>query len=296
MLAGTTIREAYMQASSFFQAHSIESAPYCAELLLRHLFGWTRADFFLQWHEPFPQQFEERWRGLLVRRVDGEPVQYIIGEQTFFGFDFQVNRHVLIPRPETELLVEQVLLRSGMLQSNDGCRLSVVDVGTGSGAIPISLAMHKPSWRLTAVDLSLDALDVARRNARQHHVMDRIQFVHGDGLQSMTNCSGCVAEHIDVLISNPPYITTVEMNDLQREVRDYEPHLALCGGEDGLDVYRKLVEQMSKLPDLPKLVAFETGEGQTKRVAELLRPYYRSDKIEIVHDLAGKDRMVFAVY
>ena len=294
-----TIREAYLQASSFFNNEcSIVDATYCAELLLRHLLGWTRAEFFMRWHEPLAADLHTRWREMVARRGAGEPAQYIIGEQAFFGLNFYVDRRVLIPRPETELLVEQVLERVAALdiEAAGGGGAAVVDVGTGSGAIPISLAVQRPRWRFTAVDLSVDALEVARHNAELHGVAERIRFVHGDGLRRLPQDGGSwVTEPIDVLISNPPYITTAEMIDLQREVHDHEPHMALCGGADGLQVYRQIVEQLKQLPQLPKLIAFETGQGQTEAVAALLRPLYRSEKMDIVHDLAGTDRRGFAV-
>jgi release factor glutamine methyltransferase len=284
-----TIREAYLQASSFFISHQIEDAEYCAELLLRYLLGWDRSRFFLEWNTPLTSEQYSQWEHIIERRVNGEPAQYIIGQQEFYGLTLTVNPAVLIPRPETELLVEQILERTKTWQQS----VRVVDVGTGSGAIAIALAVHRPEWTIIAVDISTEALEVAKLNARQCGVLERIKFIYGYGL--VQHQSGLISESvIDIVVSNPPYIPSAEIADLQREVRANEPHTALDGGADGLEIYRKIIEQMVQLPQMPKLVAFETGFGQTQDVASILAKCYGDYTLDILLDLAGRDRMVFA--
>jgi release factor glutamine methyltransferase len=267
----------------------VEDAESSAEWLIRYLLGVDRAQFFLRWQEQFPEAEVAKWREMVERRAQGEPAQYIVGEHEFFGYNLEVDANVLIPRPETELLVEQVLLRSDVLKMSG--ELRVADIGTGSGAIPISLALERPEWRFVAVDISEQALAVARRNMVRHQLAGRIHLVAGNGLAPFL--SGAYAPP-DILLSNPPYIPWSDLPGLQREVREYEPHLALFGGADGLDVYRLLIAQIQSLVTPPQLVAFEVGIGQAPDVVSLLRQLPIPYQIESVRDFANIERMVFA--
>jgi release factor glutamine methyltransferase len=284
-----TIREAFAKASSFLQGYGVREASACSELLLMHVLGLDKTSLFLRWSEPFPPEREDAWRESLERKAAGEPVQYIIGEQEFYGLPFEVTPAVLIPRPETELLVEAVV-RVGRELWPGGAPL-VADVGTGSGAIAVAAAVHCPSWRFVGSDISAAALKIARRNAARHGVTARIRFVEGDLLLPFIERQ--VA--LDAVVSNPPYIAADELPGLQPEVRLYEPATALVGGHDGLEPYRRLTAQLPRLTRMPKLVAFEVGQGQASDVAGMLEQVQDWDELTIIPDLAGIDRHVLAI-
>ncbi len=332
-----------MRAAAILEAEAVEEPRNNAELLLMHVLGIDRAALLRDGGEPFPAGRLAEWEQLVRRKALGEPVQYMIGEQWFYGRPFTVTPAVLIPRPETELLVEAVIEaadrlwpaasredagdRKGGAEGDylgprgvgskpkpaslyewgavaDGRVPTVVDVGTGSGAIAVTLASQRPRWRVCASDLSPDALEVARANAARHKAADRMAFVQGDLLAPFIPGRGqplgsSAAPHVglavDVLVSNPPYIPAADLQGLQREVRDYEPHLALDGGADGLDPYRRMLEQLPLLAKLPRIVAFELGIGQPRIVAELLRSLGAWNDIRIISDYAGIERHVIAV-
>ncbi len=309
-----TLREAGRIATATLAEHGVEEPRNNAELLLMHILGIDRAMLLRDGGAPFPAERMERWEELIHRKAAGEPVQYMIGEQWFYGRPFAVTPAVLIPRPETELLVEAVLEAGDRLwpqaaepmaapAAEPGERAgaaavpTVVDVGTGSGAIAVTLAAQRHAWRISASDLSADALAVARTNAARHEAAGRISFVQGDLLAPFLagREAGHIGRSIDVLVSNPPYIPAADMPGLQREVRDFEPHLALNGGEDGLDPYRRMLEQLPLLPQLPRIVAFELGMNQPRIVAELLRDMGQWDDIRIISDYAGIERHVIAI-
>lgn len=311
---GMTRREACLQASSLLSGAGVDEARANAELLLMHLLGIERARLIRDWSEPMNAALWEQWSELLRRKAAGEPVQYIIGEQWFYGLPFMVRPGVLIPRPETELLVEAVLAAADELwpaaggsapaAAEAGARAvpTVIDVGTGSGAIAVTLAVQRHAWRVCASDLSEDALAVARTNAARHGVDGRLQFVQGDLLGPFAQQrpeGGSPGElaglRADVIVSNPPYIPAGELPHLQREVRDYEPRLALDGGADGLDPYRRMLEQLPQLAQLPRLIAFELGMGQAPEIAQLLRDYGAWDEIRIITDYAGIERHVLGL-
>lgn len=284
-----TIREAYVQASSFLEKHRVEDGKSCAEILLQHVLGWTRSELLLNWQDPFPEEKEQDWQVLLARKAAGKPVQYLTGEQEFYGLPFRVTPAVLIPRPETELLVMELLARGQRIWPEPDSSPLLADVGTGSGAIPVTIAVKRPNWQVMSVDISAAALEVARSNAVRNGVESRVKLVEGDLLEPWIKEQAA----IDILVSNPPYIPSAEIPVLQREVKDHEPHTALDGGEDGLSFYRRLVESMQRLPRLPRLVGFETGMGQARLVARLLEAAGWS-RVDIVKDLSNIERHVLA--
>ncbi|WP_123042319.1 peptide chain release factor N(5)-glutamine methyltransferase [Cohnella candidum] len=292
-----TLRDAWSQTKARLEQAGVEEAAADAELLLLHLLGKSKAELLRDWREPWPAGagLDAAWEELLRRRGSGEPVQYVTGEQYFYGRRFEVGPQVLIPRPETELLAEAVLLEADrQWPAGSGAVPRVLDVGTGSGALSVTLAAERPTWRVTASDLSADALGMAKRNAAALlGAEERIRFVQGDLLEPFMAEAG--GEPIDVLVSNPPYIASGEMPDLQREVRDFEPHLALDGGDDGLTPYRRMAEQLGRLPQLPQIVAWEVGAGQAEDVAALLREAADWERIRFVVDYAGINRHVIAV-
>lgn len=284
-----TIREAFMEASSFLREQGVSEASNCAGLLLQHVLGMDRTEYLLRMTEPFPEEKRGTWQDTLDRKAAGEPVQYIIGEQEFYGLPFAVNPAVLIPRPETELLVEAIMAHGRRLWPDEAPLLA--DVGSGSGAIPVTIAVNCPAWRIFSSDISPAALEVARSNAARNGVADRVGFLEGDLLEPYIE----LGSRLDILVSNPPYIPAAVVDTLQPEVRDYEPRTALEGGADGLVLYRRMVQQMKRLPGYPRLVGFEVGQGQALEIASLLEELGVWDRIETVMDLAGIERHVIAL-
>jgi len=253
-----------------------------AELLLRHVTGYSRERLFASLDEEIASSTLSRLRGLLSRRLRREPLAYILRSREFYGLDFYVDRRVLIPRPETELLVEAVLGRARGLH-----RPLIADVGTGSGAVAISLAVHLPRAEIFATDISRDALEVAGLNRRRHNVEDRVRLLHGDLLAPLP-------VPVDIIAFNPPYIPSGEFEALPPEVRDFEPREALDGGGDGLEVVRRFLTQVpEKL--LPGGCFFlEIGAGQAPQAAELILRRFPEAEIEILNDPAGIPRIIGA--
>jgi len=282
-----TTREAYMRASSFLGERGVSEPQSSAELLLQHVLGVTRTRLLTMWSDPVEgDAFDKLWE-LLQRRAAGEPVQYIMGESYFYGRRFAVNRTVLIPRPETELLAERILQLGTELWGAGGAPLAV-DVGTGSGAIAVTLAVERPAWRVAASDISPAALATARGNAES--LGGSVAFLEGDLLEPAIQAYG--AEEIDILVSNPPYIPSGDLAGLQVEVREYEPELALDGGEDGLTPYRRMLEQLASSGARPRIAGFECGLGQARELAKLLRAAGLWTEVSIVEDYAGIERHV----
>ncbi|WP_199623643.1 peptide chain release factor N(5)-glutamine methyltransferase [Paenibacillus alkalitolerans] len=289
-----TVREAYIKASSFLRERGVGEHAASAELLMRHVLGVTRTRLLLLWSDPMDAEAFKRLWVLLQRRAAGEPVQYIVGETYFYGLPFAVTPAVLIPRPETELLVERIVALGRELWPPD-CGVSplAVDIGTGSGAIAVSLASECPSWRVAAVDISPAALEVAGGNCVRNGVAGRIALLEGDLFEPAVREYG--ADGIDILVSNPPYIPSRDLAGLQVEVREYEPHLALDGGADGLVPYRRMLEQMERFGVWPRLVGFEVGMGQARDLERMLAETGRWEETLIVEDLAGIERHVLAL-
>ena len=287
-----TLWDVWREGARRLERAGAEEAAADAELLLLHLLGKSKAELLRDLREPWPGgELDVRWEEYLARRASGEPVQYVTGEQHFYGRRFEVSPAVLIPRPETELLAEAVLEAGDALwPPGSASAPQVADIGTGSGALAVTLAAERPAWRVAASDLSADALAVASRNAALHGVGGRIRFVRGSFLEPFF-----AGPPLDVLVSNPPYIATEELARLQREVRDFEPHLALDGGEDGLEAYRAITAQLGRLPKLPRIAAFEVGAGQAQQVADLLRAAADWSEIRMISDYAGIPRHVVAV-
>lgn len=291
---GRTIYEQLQLAASYLQAEGVDEARENAELLLLHVLKLERAQLLLQWRDIFPSEVLPTWGECLQRKGNGEPVQYIIGRAWFYGRSFEVSPAVLIPRPETELLVEAILQQAMPWEKE---ALNVLDVGTGSGAIAVTLASERPEWNVIASDLSPAALGQAKENARQLGVLERMTWVEGDLLEPFNHGQALTlhTQSIDILVSNPPYIPQRDMEGLQREVKDYEPHLALVGGVDGLDPYRIMLDTLSSLKQKPRLVAFELGIHQPVIVAEMLRELQAWDEVHIIRDYAGIERHVLAI-
>lgn len=253
-------------------------------MLLRHVLGLSRAQLYSERARRLSPSEEGRFWALVERRARHEPVAYLVGHREFYGLDFRVDDHVFIPRPETELLVEQSL---AFLRGR-GCPATgwrIADVGTGCGAIAISLAVHQPEALVCATDISAEVLEVARENALRHGVSQRVRFRCGDLLAPL-------AEPVDLLVSNLPYIPRAELARLPKEVIGYEPLLALDGGEDGLAHYRRLLAQAPRWLHKGGAVIYEVGAGQREKALALARSHFPLAKIDLVRDYAGLDRVV----
>lgn len=235
-----------------------EEAAGDAELLARHALKWDMARYLTSRGQPPPPGFYDLYESLIARRLRREPVSQIIGHREFWGLDFEVSRDVLTPRPETETLVE-----SALEAFPRDARIIIMDVGTGSGCLAVALASEFPHAMLIASDVSLPALEIARRNASRHGMSHRIAFLHSGDLAPEND--------VDLIVSNPPYIALREAETLPMEVRDYEPHVALFGGDDGLEVYRKLLyaSRGSISPDGRMIV--ELGYNQAPDVVAIAR-------------------------
>ncbi|MCA1294065.1 peptide chain release factor N(5)-glutamine methyltransferase [Paenibacillus sp. alder61] len=279
------ISEARREASSFLAARGVAEPESNAELLLRHVLGLEGAAYLAALRDPFPLERKAEWEEVIRRKAAGEPAQYIIGEQDFYGLTFKVTPAVLIPRPETELLVEAIVQAADRLWP--GGAPQAADIGTGSGAIAAALAHLRPSWRISASDISPEALAVAQENVRRLGL--DVAFKQGNLLEPFAG------EPLDIVVSNPPYIPADTIAHLQPEVRDHEPRGALDGGPDGLAPYRTMMAQLPLLPRPPRLIGFELGMGQAGEVAELLRQAGCWSEIVTIPDLAGIDRHVLGI-
>jgi release factor glutamine methyltransferase len=284
MVQQLKVFEALRWASSFLQENDRDANS--GEILLRTLLNMTRSNLYAELRMDLPQEIQIAFESAIKEHVSGVPIQHIIGYEEFYGRKFQVNEHVLIPRPETEELVVGTIERMKEHFSEiDG--LKMVDIGTGSGAIAITMKLECPSLTVFATDISLHALNVAKRNTSMLNA--DILFKHGDLLEPIRK-SG---EKVDIVLSNPPYIPNRDKANLSTVVKDHEPHLALFGGEEGLDFYVRFMEELPTIIKNHALIGFEIGVGQGEQVANLLKGTFQGSCVEIVNDINGKDRMVF---
>lgn len=251
-----------------------------AETLLLHHIGRDRAWLMAHGDEDLAGCRAIGYQALLDRRFQGEPIQYIAGEAEFYGLPFRVRPGALIPRPETEHLVEKAVELARRLHHP-----RIVDVGTGSGAIAIAIAHTLPHAKVTAIDLAPAAVQIARENALRNNVS--VRFIEGDLLAPVLH------ERVDLVVSNPPYVPQTDAPSLSVEVREYEPHLALFADKDGLGVYRKLIPQAARVLNPGGSLALEIGYGQSEAVSELLRAS-GFQGIELTPDLQGIPRVVSA--
>jgi len=251
-----------------------------AEQLLLHIAKLSRTDLIVRGNQLLNDEQLRQYKELLARRQQSEPMQYILGEREFYGLRFTVTPNVLIPRPETEHLVEAALERIPLNQ-----QFRIADVGTGSGAIAVAIAVARPLAEITALDISPAALKVASENAMSHGVDDRVIFLGSDLLAAVAG------DKFDMVLSNPPYVANAERADLPAEVRDYEPEQALFAGPTGLEVYERLIPQAALLLRLGGWLLLEIGAGQASNLRRLL-----SDWIDIsfVKDLQGIERVAVA--
>jgi len=277
--------EALKWASSFL--HEAGREEKVAEILLCHHLNWSRAQLLAEMRTDLEEHVWEAFRENVKKHAEGVPVQYIVGQEHFYGRPFIVNEEVLIPRPETEELVLGILERTKKLFVSEE-QIQVVDVGTGSGAIAITLALENSRMNVSAVDIAKESIDVAEKNANDLNAS--VRFMHGDLLSPLIERK----EKVHIVVSNPPYIPNQEVETLSTVVKDYEPLRALAGGEDGLDFYRRLSEEIPHVIESTAIIGFEVGVGQGEAVASLLQNALPHADVEVVLDINGKDRMVFA--
>ena len=296
-----TIDRRIRDARRRFEQAGIEPAEAAvdADVLARHaLGGWERGQLIVRQHEACPAGFAGVFEALVRRRERREPTGYIIGHREFWNLEMEVSPGVLVPRPETEFLVEEALSRlspptacpgdvPGAVLAAAPVHARIADVGTGSGCISVAIARWLPAAELVAIDASDDALSVARRNAQRHEVAGRVQFVKADLL-------GGVAGPFDAVVSNPPYVPEPEIAGLQPEVRDHEPLIALAAGADGLDVIRRLVPEAAAALRPGGWLLFEFGFGQADAVRAIIAAEPRLDFVEMRADLAGIPRVAVA--
>jgi release factor glutamine methyltransferase len=286
-----SIREALQRASLFLESKGIEDALFLAEYAIRHVKGLDRTHFFASMGEELSQEDWLRIESVIKRRGDGEPFQYIIGEQEFYGLIFKVNPSVLIPRPETELLVEEILKRADELWPPED-KLSVADIGTGSGAIVVTLAAEgNDNWEFIATDIAPESLETARLNAKNNDVGDKIDFVQGDLLAPLRERN----QRVHVLVSNPPYIPSYDVTQLDIQVKDHEPLRALDGGQDGLDFYRRMAHDLPDVLREKALLGWEIGIHQAEAVHSLLQQTGLFYEVYIIDDLQGIGRHVIGL-
>lgn len=279
-----TYRECYEQGCRTLQAAGIEEAALDARLLLEAVCGTDRNDLLVHGEQPVAPEAEEKYLNWIRQRAEHIPLQQLTGEQGFMGLTFNVNEHVLIPRQDTEILVEEVLK-----ELHDGMR--VLDMCTGSGCILLSLLHYSNDCEGLGVDLSAEALEVAGRNVLKVLTPEKAEHAHF--LQS--DLFEKVEGKFEIIVSNPPYIASAEVEKLMPEVRDHEPRMALDGTEDGLYFYRRIIEEAGKYLVSSGMLFFEIGYDQGQAVSELMRTEGYCE-VQVVQDYAGLDRVVFGTY
>ena len=276
-----TIGSIIKWTEQYFQDKGVDSPRLDAEVLLSHVLQKERIYLYIHFDEPLEAAELAAFREMVKKRVQRIPVAYIVGAREFMGLRFAVSPAVLIPRPDTEILVEAVIERL-----KDKSQIKFVDIGTGSGAIVLSLLHYLPLACAVAVDISQDALAVATENAETLLVKDRVDFYQGDIYEPLA------AEEFDAIVSNPPYIPNADIAELEPEVKEFEPYGALAGGLDGLDFYRRLIADGSNRLKDGGFMAFEVGINQAQAVAALAESMPIFEKAEILKDYAGIERVV----
>lgn len=280
-----TIASARIWAIDEFKQSGVKSSVLSSDLLLGFVTGRDRIYVLSHSEDTLPEESWHRFRSLVLRHAKGEPLQYLTGEREFYGLVFQVTPSVLIPRPETEILVEAALR---IIRKNFNSNVKFVDVGTGSGCIAVSIAHEIPLSRGWAMDISGQALEIACLNAVRHKVSGQIQCARADLLDCF-----CREPAFDLILSNPPYVTLQECDTLPSSVKDYEPHLALFGGQDGLEFYRRLIPEALPRLNPGGFLLLESGAGQAEQISRIIEKEGLS-LLEILRDLQKIPRCLIA--
>ncbi len=291
------VRAALQQGMARLRAAHVPSHTLATELLLMHALGRDRTWLYTHPETPLDVADAKKYFALIERRAAGEPTQYLTGKQEFWGLEFEVTPSVLIPRPETEHIMEVALARLGLrgfkMHFDSGLpreKLRVADVGTGSGCLAVALTRELPHSEVFATDISGAALEIARRNATRHHVADRIRFLQTDLLDALNQ----EAKSFDLIVSNPPYVARTESAQLQREVRNHEPHAALFGGPTGVEMYARLIEEAGRLLRPGGILVLELGYNSAEHVRTILTERKCWTNVTLTNDLAGIPRVAAA--
>jgi release factor glutamine methyltransferase len=279
-----SLSQALIQARQALAEAGVDSPRLDAELLLAHVLGWRRGQLYTHSERNLQPEDRARFADLIMRRARREPVAYLTGHREFYGLDFCVDRRVLIPRPETELLVELALSEGGRL-SESTKHLTVADIGTGCGAIAIAIALSLPAAEIFAVDLSAPALRVASENLRRHDLEGRVHLLQGDLLTPLP-------EPVDLIVANLPYVALREVAALSPEIYRYEPRQAWDGGEGGMEVIDRLLAGVPEYMHDGGSILLEIGATQGHAVREVAALHLPGAAVEIVQDGAGLDRVV----
>ena len=280
----TTVANARLNARNLLGEHGMTDSSLEADLLVCHAGGLSRLELLLEPERQLSAEQVTRLRRFLSRRLTGEPIQYIVGASEFYGIELHVDPRVLIPRPETELLVERAIDVANRLKAGGIERPVIADIGTGSGCIAIALAMNLPQAQMYAVDISADALEVARTNCKRYSLSKRVSLLHGDLMEPLP-------EPAHIVTANLPYVEASELPSLAKEI-SFEPRKALDGGQDGLASIRRLLAQMPTKAFPESTVLLEVGFGQAPSVIELARATYPESRIRAYRDLSGVERVL----
>jgi release factor glutamine methyltransferase len=283
------IKDLLEVTSDYLKKKDIDSPRLCAEILLAHQLKTTRIKLYLNFDQPLNEKDINEYRGLIQRRLKREPVQYITGVQEFWSLEFNVGPRVLIPRPETEILVEQAISILKNKQSvPEPARFSVLDIGTGSGVIAVSIAHELQDVDIRASDISVEALETAKANACKHGLDSRIQFMQSDLFSALSNES-----HLfDVIVTNPPYVAAEEYDDLPPEVGQFEPRSALDGGDAGLFYINRIIQEAKDYLKPDGWLLIEMAPFQTAKAMEMVDQSCFYGEKKVVKDYSKKDRVV----
>jgi len=282
-----TLKEALHDISYTLERAGIDEPRLEAELILGQALGWNRAQLLAHLVDAIPQESTSVLSSYVQRRVRREPLAYITGYKEFYGLEFLVDSRVLVPRPETELLVEEALAFAQHLQNHRRSRIYIADVGTGSGILGVTLAHHLKNADIWCMDISPKALDVAAMNARRHEVIERVHLIRGDLL-------GPIGHPADLIVANLPYITDDDFHSLQPEISLFEPPLALQGGPGGTDIIERLLAQAGERLRRPGLLLMEIGADQAAQALAAAVESFPEARVSILKDLAGLDRILRA--
>lgn len=271
--------------TAYFEKHNIPNPRLDTEVLLGHILEKSRLQLYLHFDMPVYQEHLNIFRELIKRRIALTPISYLINRKEFMSLDFYVDERVLIPRPETEFIVETIL------KTNPEQPQRILEIGTGSGVIATTLAVNNPEWEIIATDICQDALDVAEKNRDTHECTDRISLLQGDLFEPIQKLD---SSNFNWIVSNPPYVMSCDNNGLSSDVREYEPHIALFAGEDGLSIIRRLISEAPTYLNPSGTLIFEIGDTQGNSVQELINEQAVYEESQIIKDYAGKDRVVVA--
>ncbi|MCU0645460.1 MAG: peptide chain release factor N(5)-glutamine methyltransferase [bacterium] len=288
-LASYKLIEILQMSTDYLTKKGIENARLNAELLVGHVLKLSRVQLYLNFEKPVTAEELEQIRNLLKRRSNHEPLQYILEEAEFYSLKLKVNRSTLIPRPETEILVDTVIeqCKKNFAQEKT---IEILDIGTGSGNIAIAVAKNFANSRITAIDIQHEALTIARQNAEYHQLQDRINFIQ----QDIFDIKLSFPEKFDVIVSNPPYISREEFDSLHDDIKNFEPYIALDGGSDGLAFYHRLTNLAPSYLAQDGFIAVEFGANQPDQIKKIFANSAFFQYIEIITDLNKLPRILLA--